>query len=121
MSTMSAPKFFVTLLHAATQVHLLHLKTRSYAAHKALEGLYDELPDLADKLIETYQGINGLVTDYPALTIQPPKDDLGFVEALCDFVKKERGCVGKESQLQNIVDEIQALIDGTVYKLKFLS
>ena len=39
----------VHVLHMGTFAHLEHFKTGSYAAHKALETLYTDLPDaLAD-------------------------------------------------------------------------
>ncbi|MFN9906887.1 MAG: hypothetical protein ACK56F_12325, partial [bacterium] len=47
------------LMNAATSIHKLHLKvtgTGSYAAHKALNELYDALPGHADDLAEGYQG-----------------------------------------------------------------
>jgi len=107
----------VALLNAATQAHLLHLKSKSFSEHKALEELYTGLPDLADSLIESYQGINGVVENYPPQTIAVSSDALKFVEILSQFVVNNRQSVGTESQLQNIVDEIQQLIDSTRYKL----
>jgi DNA-binding ferritin-like protein len=47
------------LMNAATSFHKLHLKVTgagSYAAHTALNGLYDALPGHADDLAEGYQG-----------------------------------------------------------------
>ena len=47
------------MMNAASSFHKLHLKITgpgSYAAHKALNNLYDALPDHADSLIEGYQG-----------------------------------------------------------------
>ena len=43
------------LMNAQISFHKLHLKVTgegSYAAHKALNGLYDAIPDLADTLVE---------------------------------------------------------------------
>ena len=47
------------LMNAATSFHKLHLKVTgvgSYASHKALNELYDALPDHADDVAEGYQG-----------------------------------------------------------------
>ena len=47
------------LMNAATSFHKLHLKVQgigSYAAHKALNELYDALPGHADDLAEGFQG-----------------------------------------------------------------
>ena len=38
--------FFLTLLHSATNTHILHLQSRSYSEHKALGEFYEEIVDL---------------------------------------------------------------------------
>lgn len=116
----SAPEFFVSLLHGSTQAHILHLKTKSYAAHKALEGLYKGLPELADELVEAYQGLNGVVATYPAYSVTPADDAVEFVQSLRALIDEARDSVGKQSELQNLVDEIASLVDSTLYKLKNL-
>ena len=40
-----------------TVTHIQHLKTKSYAEHKALNEFYDEIIDLADGLAEATQGV----------------------------------------------------------------
>jgi hypothetical protein len=42
------------------------------------------------------------------------------MKSLSDFVQEIRKELPQDSQLQNIVDEILALIDSTSYKLRFL-
>jgi hypothetical protein len=58
-------EFFLTLLHAATNTHILHLQTTSYAEHVALGEFYKELPDLVDTVIESIQGKYGEIIQYP--------------------------------------------------------
>ena len=43
-------EFILTLLHAATNTHILHFRTKSFAQHMALGTFYEELPDLVDTL-----------------------------------------------------------------------
>lgn len=112
-----APEFFVALLNAATQAHLLHLKSKSFSEHKALEDLYSGLPGHVDELVEAYQGINGVVESYPPQTIAVSNDALKFVQAISQYVDQNRASVGSQSELQNIVDEIKSLIDSTIYKI----
>jgi hypothetical protein len=116
------PAFFATLLNSATTAHILHLQTGSYAQHKALNTLYADLPDLADDLIEAYQGKYGIVKDYPAQSVTTPSDALGFVQELRAFVANNRYVALKQSdtELQNITDNIVELLDSTIYKLTFL-
>ena len=107
--------------HARTNAHVLHLKTTSFAKHKALNEFYDEVPDLADKLAEAYQGDYGLIESYPARYI-PIEDPVALVDGLAEWIAKNRYdcCDGDDTYLQNIIDEIMALCRSTTYKLKVL-
>jgi len=117
---MTCGEFAGQLLHAVTVAHVFHLRTRSYANHKALEELYEGLQDGVDELVECYQGTYGLIEDWPAQVEIPDGEALSWVQGLSRFVQEGRGAVGDDSELQNLVDEIQALIDRTLYKLQFL-
>ena len=56
--TVSIGDFFLKLLHAATNGHILHSQTKSYSEHKALQKYYEELPDLVDSIIRMARGIS---------------------------------------------------------------
>ena len=111
--------FTLTLLHSATNAHLMHFKTRSFSEHMALWTYYDEIVDLVDSLVESYQGKYGIVEDYPNV-YHSPKDPIKYFESLQRFVADARQDLPQDSELQNIVDEIADLINTTTYKLKFL-
>jgi hypothetical protein len=111
--------FTLTLLHSATNAHLMHFKTKSFSQHMALGAYYDEIVDLVDGYVETYQGIYGLIEDYPNV-YHSPKDPVKYFESLQRFVKDARQDLPSDSQLENLVDGIADLIDSTTYKLKFL-
>lgn len=112
-----AAAFFKTLLDAVTAAHLLHFQSRSYAQHQALGTFYSELEDLADGLIESYQGKYGIVTDYPQGPSQVNNDPISFMTQLSDYVRNTRAGVASDSELQNDIDTVQSLIDSTLYKL----
>ena len=117
-----AAEFFAVILHSATIGHMLHLQTKSFAVHMALDTFYSEMPGLVDTLIECYQGCYGIVTDYPfEKGIRMPKDPVKFISGLQDYVVKNRAAISDESQHQNLIDEIAQLIDQTKYKLENLS
>lgn len=118
---MSAGELVIRCFHARTASHVLHLKTRSYAAHKALNEFYDEIVGLADTFAETYQGAYGLITDYPP-HYTPYADALEMLDELNEWVTKNRYvcCKKDDTCTQNIIDEIIALIRSTQYKLTFL-
>jgi len=109
------------LLHSVTNAHILHLSTQSYAAHKALQNYYENIGDLVDDFVEAFQGKYGLLTNYKNV-FQLPEDAVAYMMYLRDEVMRLRSNVNfpKDSELQNIVDEIAQLIDSTLYKLRFL-
>lgn len=111
--------FFLTLLHSATNTHILHLQSRSYSEHQALGAFYEELVELTDGLIESYQGKHGLV-EYPVEYAKPASTGLMELQALSVYVTLNRMVIGNESELQNEVDSIMNLINSTIYKLTFL-
>lgn len=113
-------EFFLTLLHSATNTHILHLQTTSYAEHKALKGFYDNVVDLTDSIIEACQGKNQHIVEYPHAYTPPLANGLDELKALSAYVQANRSVVGADSELQNMVDEVLALIDSTIYKLTFL-
>ncbi len=113
--------FVQTLLHSATIAHQLHLSSKSYSEHKALQGYYEEIPDLVDVLVESYQGKFGLIDSYPTnYHNSGNKNALVYMESLQKFVNEARGSLPQDSELQNEIDNIANLLNSTVYKLKFL-
>ena len=117
---MSTPELICRLMQARTAAHLAHFKTRSFAQHKALDGFYTDIVDLIDSFAETYQGLFGLIEEYPSCGM-PNGDPIQWLEELRQWMKKWRAatCHG-EPALENIHDEMTALIGKTLYQLKYL-
>ena len=123
MSKSSPADFVGTLFLARDVAHSVHLNTRSYAKHKALEGFYDGIVDLADSFAEAYQGRNGLIGPVSLLSVQNPGNITTFLQGSLDEIEKMRYevCEKTDTALQNIIDEIVGLYLSTLYKLKFLA
>ncbi len=113
-------EFFLKLLHASTNGHLLHLQTKSYAKHKALQSYYEKLPDAVDTIIEQYQGAYQVIVEYPNMYEPPKADPLQEVTAIRDFIVANRAVVGDYTSLQNEVDALLSIVEATMYKLTFL-
>ncbi len=110
------------LMASQTQVHIFHLQTKSYAEHKALQGYYEDIDDLMDSLIESYQGQFGIIENYQSLPIskyEGKEQVVSYFEDLMSMIEKNRADL--PSHLQNIVDTIVELITSTLYKIKFLA
>ena len=112
-------EFVLTLFHAATNTHLLHLRSKSFAEHQALGTFYQELPGLVDVVAESIQGLYEELIDYPVDYYPPMEDALDELRALKDYVKDERAELPQDSEIQNSIDAIADLINSTIYKLKF--
>jgi hypothetical protein len=116
-------QFVSTLFASRTQAHIFHLQTPSFAAHKALNKYYDEIVDITDDLVESYQGKYGIITGYGNIALQEYQSCeaiIMFFETLCMYVEKSRTMICQDSYIQNQIDEIVALIKSTIYKLRFL-
>ncbi len=114
-------QFTMCLLHSVTNAHILHLTTKSYAEHKALEDYYTEIGDLVDGFVEAFQGKYGLLHDFTA-DYALPGQPVAYMTYLKEEVETLRRSekFPQDSELQNTVDEIAQLIDSTLYKLRFL-
>ena len=120
---MSCEKFIGTLFLARDVTHSVHLNTRSFAKHSALNTFYDEIVDLADKFAETYQGKYGLIGPISLMSAKKTNNVVDFLEdQVEDIMNMRYEVVDKEcTPLQNIIDEILALYYSTLYKLKVLA
>ena len=116
-------EFLLICFHARTNAHVLHLQTRSYAAHKALNEFYDEIVDLADSFAEAYIGSYGLI-EFPDVPYEPHTDALKLLDEMDEVAESAREALTKGDthllSLLSILDEITALVASTRYKLRFL-
>ena len=116
-------QFVSTLFASRTQAHVFHLQTPSFAAHKALNEYYDEIVGITDGIVESYQGKYGIITGYVNVSLQEYQSCeaiIMYFTMLCDYIEKSRQLICQDSYIQNQVDEVVALINSTIYKLRFL-
>lgn len=125
-SESSVSKLFSKLFESREMAHIYHLQVKgdagSYAAHMALGSYYEGVLDLIDNLVETYQGQYDVVEDYDVIDTKDTKskDKIEYFKELANFIKNERKSISSDdTHLQNIIDEIVALVYKTLYKLKF--
>jgi len=109
----------LTLLHSATNTHILHWQTKSYAQHKALQTFYEELPGKVDDLVKAIQGKFDSTLEFPATYHTPAETGKRELHDLSEYFEEKRKVLPQDSEIQNIADEIQALIDSTLYLLRF--
>jgi hypothetical protein len=120
-------KFASKIFESRQMAHVFHLQTRgdgSYAQHIALGEYYDGILDLIDSFIEVYAGQYQIIENYEIIdtTDAIDRNKVDYFVDLTEFIKSTRYTdISKEdTHLQNIIDEIVALIYRTLYKLKNL-
>ena len=86
---MSCADFVGTLFLARDVAHSVHLNTRSFAKHSALNEFYDGIVDLADKFAEAYQGRHGLIGP---ITLMSAKKTGNIIEFLEDSLAEVERC-----------------------------
>jgi hypothetical protein len=120
---MTMADFIGQLFLARDVAHSVHLNTRSYAKHKALQKFYEGIVDLADGLSEAYQGRHGLMGPITLHSAKKSNNIIEFLEDSLAQIEASRYEVIDKSDtaLHNLVDGIVELYLSTLYKLKFLA
>jgi len=120
---MSCADFVGTLFLARDVAHSVHLNTRSFSKHSALNEFYDSIVDLADKFAEAYQGRHGLIGPIALMSAKKTGNIVEFLEDSLKDIEEMRYkvCEKNDTPIQNIIDEIVGQYLSTLYKLKFLA
>jgi hypothetical protein len=114
ISTPDKTEMLSKLFHARDVIHLAHLKTTSYAAHKALNKAYEYLLDFADDLTEMEQGKAGTTFDLtiPSASYEEP---VSFLKDLNMYLTSVKGMYCDATI--NKIEELQGNINQTLYLL----
>lgn len=123
----SIPALVVEMFHASTKLHILHLTITgkgSFAAHKALQEIYEALISHADSIAEGYQGATMQILSYPEINlsvkISSVEDAISYLKSLHDKITTVQKGV-EFSEIVNDLDAAKSSINSAIYKLKFLS
>jgi DNA-binding ferritin-like protein len=111
------------LFLARDVAHSVHLNTRSFSKHQALNIFYKRITSAADDFAETYQGRHGLIGP---ISLQSAKKTANILEFLQDSLKQVEEaryevCSKDDSTLQQLIDNIIEVYLRTIYKLRFLA
>ena len=119
---LTVEQLFGTLQQSVVATWRKHLKTAKYSKHMALDEFYNEMPELVDKLIETYMGAKGgKVKGYENILQSSNQNTLKYLGELKKIVKSGYGLIGNEPDVKACLDDILELINSTLYKVKELS
>ena len=113
--------------HSRTQAHVFHLRVKgpgAYATHKALQKYYEEIIELIDGLVESYQGKNGLIEFQEVEGIDnnaSHENIIKYFEKLAAALEKLRTEESlQDTWIQNQIDGVAELIYSTKYNLENL-
>lgn len=120
---MKACDFLGMLFLARDVTHSVHLNTRSYSKHKALQKFYENIIELADSFAEAYQGRNGLMGSITLSSAKKTANVVEFLEGQLKEIEANRYkiCDKEDSTMQQLIDNIIELYLTTLYKLRFLA
>lgn len=120
---MTAAQLMGVLFLGRNVAHSVHLNTRSYSKHVALQTFYDSVIDVADAFAEAYQGRNGLIGPIAIPAAKKTTNIIEFLQNQLEEIEKGRYdvCDKSDSTLQQLIDNIVELYLTTLYKLRFLA
>ena len=120
---MKAADFIGILFLARDVTHSVHLNTRSYSKHVALNIFYDRIIGAADDFAEAYQGRYGLIGPITLHSAKKTTNIVDFLQGqLAEIEDARYDVVDKsDSSLQQLIDNIVELYLTTIYKLRFLA
>lgn len=120
---MNAAQFVGLLFLGRNVAHSVHLNTRSYSKHVALNIFYDRIIGAADDFAEAYQGRHGLIGPIAIPASKKTSNIIEFLQGQLDEIEKGRYevCDKNDTSLQQLIDNVVEIYLRTIYKLKFLA
>jgi hypothetical protein len=111
------------LFLARDVTHSVHLNTRSYSKHVALNIFYDRIVGAADDFAEAYQGRHGMIGPISLMSAKKTTNVIEFLQDQLDEIEKCRYEVvdKSDSSLKQLIDNIIEIYLRTLYKLRFLA
>jgi hypothetical protein len=120
---MTAAQLLGLLFLGRNVAHSVHLNTRSYSKHVALNIFYERIIGVADDFAEAYQGRHGLIGPIAIPAAKKTTNIIEFLQAQLDEIEKGRYevCDKNDSSIQQLIDNIIEVYLRTLYKLRFLA
>lgn len=110
-----------TMLQIRDFAHLCHWETTSFAEHEAMGKFYDAWLDLTDSFIESFMGKYGRMGGGMVFAVREYKEG-GCVQCVQEAsylvsMSARTVIAPTDTELHNILDEMVALCDQTLYRL----
>lgn len=114
----SLDEYFVNILLFQSQLKIMHWGTESYSEHNAYEMTYNSISEGLDELVESYQGYHGRIDFGNSCEFISFGDveSNSWLKSMLECLKILRENI-KESDLQNLIDELIASVSKLMYLL----
>lgn len=115
--------YITNLLQLHNQIRILHWQTKSYAEHKALGNLYEDLDGLIDNFVEVRSGQYGVSHAKNTFNLSLKNYDQCEPKQCMDMIinslKEIYSSVSEnDTELKNILDEMISAVRKTRYLLE---
>lgn len=103
-----------------SQIQNYHRNTFSFSEHTALGSFYEDFAELKDEFIEVYNGkYNRINTSFINTVMEYNEGaSMAYLRAFqTTLINDARIWIPKDTELNNILDEILALTDRTIFLL----
>ena len=118
----TAGKYVALLFLARDIAHRVHLKTKSFSEHMALNEFDNDIVEHADDFAEAYQGCYEELLNIPLLTNEYKGNIIDVLKKQKEWIEANREaiCPRTQTSLHNIIDEAVQTYNKAIYKLTFL-
>ena len=120
---MKANEFVGIMFLGRDVAHSVHLNTRSFSKHMALNTFYTEIIEHADAFAEAYNGRHGLLGQIVIPANKKTANIVEFLQGQLAEIEAARYavCDKTDTSLQQLIDNIVELYLTSLYKLRFLA
>ena len=115
-------QLFGTLQQSVVSAWRKHLRTAKYAKHIALNEFYEDMPEKVDALLEAWMGATGRkIKGFENILQSANMNTLTYLKELKKITRQGYELMGENDELTSLLDDIMALINSTLYKVKELN
>lgn len=112
------PKFIEYFITILSQIKVFHWKTTEYSKHEALNGLYNSLDGLVDKIVEVYLGLTNSKPKAFMIAIKANSDVSKidrYLETERDNIRKLQSQFKDHTEVQSLLDDMLSAFNTSIY------
>lgn len=118
-SNITPAGFISYLLTIRDYSHITHWQATTLSLHLAMEEIYTNLLEHTDKLVECYQSLNGIITEYSDIELQEYEsvEPEEVIKDCIEYIKNNKEVISKDIALENIIQDMLGDLERGLYKI----